>query len=170
MGKLDNPIQRIVDQDKSQLPLFIHFEHVTSNFAHINLIIGTQTIPVHLRPLLPIYIDNFFNAPILRNGERIEFEQVVMELEKDTVGYTMDSNGFGNSEMMMIVFQVEAEKYETAIRWIKELFTDNIFELEVRIPPLFFSLAMLILGGRESSQQTQNSWLTFQKQREVAIA
>ena len=138
LGTLDNPIQRMVDKDKSKLPLFMHFEHVVSNFAHINMIIGTETIPVHLRPLLPIYIDNFFNAPILRNGERIEFEQVVMELEKDTVGYTMDTNALGNSEMMRIVFQVEAEKYQIAIRWIKELFTHGIFDLEVRKRVFFF--------------------------------
>ena len=133
MGKLENPIQHAIDQDKSSLPLFIHFEHIESNFVHLTLFLGTEAVPVHLRPLLSIYLENFFNAPVMRDGNTIEFEQVVMELEKDTVGYGVDTgSALGNPEILKIVLQVEREKYETAIRWLKDLLWDGMFDLTVR--------------------------------------
>jgi Zn-dependent M16 (insulinase) family peptidase len=130
-----NPIQDIIDQDASKLPLFIHFEHIQSNFVQISVLIGTESIPVSLRPLLAVYLDNFFNSPIERDGKRIEFEQVVMELEKDTVDYEMDSaSSLGNPEGLRVMIQVEAEKYETAIRWIRCLMWDSIFDITVMCP------------------------------------
>ena len=133
MGKLNNPVQDIVDRDHSTLPLFIHFEHIQSNFVHLTLLMGTSSIPLSLRPLLTIYLENFFDAPIMRERKKIDFEQVVMELEKDTVGYTIDSgSGLGNPEILRIKFQVENEKYETAIRWLKDLLWNGVFDIEVK--------------------------------------
>ena len=132
MGPLDNPIQKLVDKDDTDLPLFIHFEHTQTNFVHINLIIGTGAIPAKLMPLLPVYIDNFFSTPISRNGETIEFEKVIIELEKDTVRYSIESaSSLGNPEVLRIQFQVEIEKYETAIRWLRTMLWDSIFDLTV---------------------------------------
>ena len=129
---LDNPIQRIVDGDSSKFPLFIHFEHVRTNFVHLTLILGTESVPVSLRPLLSVYLESFFNSPVIRNGKRLEFEQVVMDLEKDTIGYEIGSGSqLGNPEVLCIQFQVEAEKYETAIQWLKDLLFDGIFDLTV---------------------------------------
>lgn len=87
LGHLNNPIQNIIDRENADLPLFIHFEHVETNFVHLTLLLGTETIPVPLRPLLSIYLENFFNSPLLRNGKAVQFEQIIMELEKDTVSY-----------------------------------------------------------------------------------
>ncbi len=70
----------------------------------------------------------------MREGKRLEFEQVVVELEKDTVGYTIDSgSSIGNPEVLRIKFQVELEKYETAIRWLKEMLWQSIFDETVGI-------------------------------------
>ena len=129
---LDNPIQKIVDGDSSDLPLFIHFEHVRTNFVHLTLIMGTESVPVPLRPLLSIYLESFFNLPIVRNGQRLEFEQVIMDLEKDTVGYCIESGApLNNPEVITISLQVEAEKYETAIQWLKDLLFEGVFDLTV---------------------------------------
>lgn len=134
LRRLDNKVQRIVDGDKSDLPLFIHFEHIPTNFVHMSLIISTGQVPVSLRPLLSIYFENFFNTPIMREGKRIEFEQVVVELEKDTVGYSMHTgSSIGNQEVVRVRLQVELEKYETAIRWLKELLWQGIFDETVGI-------------------------------------
>lgn len=131
LGELHNPIQDIVDRD-SKSPLFIHFEHVNSNFIQIALILGTASIPVHLRPLLSLYLVNFFDAPVNRNGTRTEFEQVVVELEKDTVSYSIDSGSrVGNPEVLRISLEVEKEKYAIAIKWLKELLWDGIFDATV---------------------------------------
>lgn len=117
LGQLDNEVQRLVDKDDRQLPLFIHFEHVQSNFAHVSLIISTESVPIPLRPLLTIYLENMFTSPIERNGQRIEFEQVIKELEKDTVDYGIGiGSAIGNPEVLVMRISVEVEKYASAIQ------------------------------------------------------
>lgn len=130
MGAIENPIQTIIDGDDAGLPLFIHFEHVPTNFVHLTLLLGTESIPVVLRPLLSIYLENLFNSPLMRHGQKMEFEQVIMALENDTVSYRVDSGSFlGNPEILAIRFQVEPEKYETAIEWLRDLLENGIFDL-----------------------------------------
>lgn len=130
-GRPDHKIQKIVDADHSDLPLFLHFEHIESSFVQMAVLISAQSVPVQLRPLLSIYTEAFFNIPVQRDGETINFEQVVVELEKDTVGYAMETaRSLGNSEMLRVSFQVELEKYETAIAWIQELCWNSIFDVE----------------------------------------
>ncbi|KKA21339.1 hypothetical protein T310_4643 [Rasamsonia emersonii CBS 393.64] len=130
-GRPDHKLQKLVDADGSDAPLFIHFEHIASNFAQISLLISAQEVPVQLRPLLVVYTEAFFNLPIQRNGQTIAFEQVVVELERDTVGYSMEgARSLGNSEMLRITLQVEVEKYGTAVAWLKELAWNSIFDVE----------------------------------------
>jgi Zn-dependent M16 (insulinase) family peptidase len=130
-GRPDNKIQTLVDADKSDSSLFIHFEHIPSNFVQLSVLISADSVPVQLRPLLSIYTEAFFNIPVQRDGKTIEFEQVVVELERDTVGYSMDTaRSLGNNEMLCVSFQVELEKYENAIAWLKELCWKSIFDEE----------------------------------------
>lgn len=131
MGDLDNEVQKHVNKDKSDIPLFMHFESVPTNFVHLSIILCTGSIPLQLKPLLTLYINNFFTSPIMRDGKRIEFEQVVTELEKDTVTYRIDAgSAIGNSELLRIRLSVEREKYETAIKWLKDILFSSIFDVE----------------------------------------
>ncbi|KAJ9652020.1 hypothetical protein H2198_008721 [Neophaeococcomyces mojaviensis] len=131
VGRPSNRYQSIVEKDAKDMPLFINFEHIPSNFARVNLMISTQQLPVELRPLIPLYLESFFSLPIKRGDKTVDFEQVVIELERDTVGYDIDSaSGLGNVECLRIQFQVEIEKYDVAIRWIKELLWASIFDEE----------------------------------------
>lgn len=130
-GRPDNKIQKIIDGDESGLPLFIHFEHIPSSFVQLSVLISAQSVPIQLRPLLSVYTEAFFNIPVQRDGKTLDFEQVVVALEKDTVGYSMENaRPLGNSEMLQVSFQVEVEKYETAIAWLQELCWNSIFDVE----------------------------------------
>ncbi|KAI1376635.1 Metalloenzyme, LuxS/M16 peptidase-like protein [Hypoxylon crocopeplum] len=130
LGVHDNSAQKAIDKASPGPPLFVQFEDVTTNFVHIAVHIGTSKIPVAYKPLLSIFSDNFFNTPIQRNGDRVPFEQVVMELEKDTVSYTLDAGSrFGDSESLLIRLQVEPEKYATAIEWIRTMMFDSVFDV-----------------------------------------
>ncbi|EON97551.1 putative zinc metalloprotease protein [Phaeoacremonium minimum UCRPA7] len=129
LGTPSNPAQTAIDKAKPGLPLFVQFEDVPSNFVHITLHVGTSEVPVKLKPLLSLFSDNFFNTPIMRNGTRIEFEDVVMELEKDTISYQLSGGGkVGDPESMVIQFQIEPQKYATIIRWIRTMMYDSIFD------------------------------------------
>ncbi|KAI1446983.1 Metalloenzyme, LuxS/M16 peptidase-like protein [Annulohypoxylon stygium] len=130
LGVHQNPAQKVIDKTSSASPIFMQFEDVRTNFVHIAAHVGTSKLPVELKPLLSIFSDNFFNTPIKCGNETLSFEQVVMELEKDTVSYSLDSgNKFGDSESILIRFQVEPEKYATAIEWIRRMMFDSIFDI-----------------------------------------
>ena len=127
---LQNSAQDVINKDKD-LPLFLHFEHVQSNFVQIIVVLGTEVVPLPLRPLLAIYMDNFFNTPMIRDGKELSFEQMIMELERDTVGYGMESGqAMGNPETITIKLQVEVEKYQTAIQWLRDLIFSSIFDVK----------------------------------------
>ncbi|KAB5563042.1 Metalloenzyme, LuxS/M16 peptidase-like protein [Coniochaeta sp. 2T2.1] len=129
VGVPTNNIQKVIDQAAQGLPLFVQFENVPTNFVHVTLHVGTTNVPVKYKPLLALFTDNFFNTPVTRNAQRIEFEDVVMELEKETVSYHITGAGrIGDYESMAIQFQVEPEKYETMIDWLRTLMFDGIFD------------------------------------------
>ncbi|KAI9889816.1 MAG: hypothetical protein M1814_004918 [Vezdaea aestivalis] len=129
MGPLDNDIQKAIDEDAPASPLFIHFEHIPSNFVQIVLIVSTSTIPLKLRPLLPVYFENFFNTPVMRDGKEIPFEDVVLQLERDTVSYDIDEGSYdATPENVRVSLHCEPEKYETMIKWLLELFSKPVFD------------------------------------------
>ena len=131
LGSLENPVQRLIDEEEKDLPLFIHFEHIKSNFVSLKVVMGTEVVPINLRPLLAIYMENFFGTSMKRDRQVIPFEQVIMELEGDTVEYTMESGqGIGNSELIAINLQVEADKYQAGIQWLNDLMWSSIFDVE----------------------------------------
>lgn len=130
MGKLENEVQHKLDEDKTDLPLFIHFEHIPTNFVHINVVLNTHSIPVEVRPLLTVYLLNFFDTPITRGGKRLEYEDVVPELERDTINYSIDDgSNIDNAEVIRIRMQVEPSKYDTAIQWLHDLLYNSIFDV-----------------------------------------
>ncbi|KAH7165734.1 Metalloenzyme, LuxS/M16 peptidase-like protein [Dactylonectria macrodidyma] len=122
--------QKFIDAAPSgKLPLFLQFEDVPTNFVHITIHIGTSQVPNEFKPLMPIFTDNFFNTHITRDGEKIGFEQVVMELERDTISYSLSSaRSLGDADGLMIQFQVEPEKFAAAVEWIRTMMFDSIFD------------------------------------------
>ena len=130
MGSLTNSAQDAINKDKD-LPLFLHFEHVHSNFVQVVMVLSTEVVPVGLRPLLPIYFENFFSTPMIHEGKKIGFEQMIKELERDTVSFGMGSGQMiGNGETIIIKLQVEVEKYQTAIQWLRDLIFSSIFDIK----------------------------------------
>jgi Zn-dependent M16 (insulinase) family peptidase len=131
LGTSDNKVQKIVDKDENGLPLFIHFEHIPTSFVHFGLALGTAALPTELKPLLGVYLSNFFATPIMKDGKRIEFEQVITKLEQDTIEYSMDRGSeIGSSEMLYIPFVAEADKFETVVLWLKSMLVDSVFDTE----------------------------------------
>lgn len=127
IGKLDNTAQRIIDKDDKDFPLFMHFEHIPSNFVRIKLDLGTSSVPPGLKPLLVLYMMNLFTTPVMRGAKRVEFEDVVLDLERETVNYEIDSER-GNPEMLSISFQTEPENYESIISWLRTLLFDAVHD------------------------------------------
>jgi len=130
LGVRENSAQKQIDAAPSGAPLFVQFEDVPTNFVHISVHVGTDKLPVKYKPLLNLFSDNFFNTPIKRDGQRVDFEQVVMELEKETISYSLDpGTKVGDSESFLIRMQVEPNKYATAVEWIRTMMFDSIFDV-----------------------------------------
>lgn len=131
LGVEQNPIQQVIDRDENGLPLFIHFEHIRTSFVNFGLAIGTAGVPTELKPLLGVYLTNFFATPIMKDGKRMEFEDVIVSLEQDTIEYSLDRGSeIGNSEMIYVYFVAEAEKFETTVKWLATLLVDSIFDTD----------------------------------------
>ena len=130
LGTPDNGVQNIIDGSSKDLPLFLQFEDVPTNFVHITLLLGTSEIKTEYRPLLPLFMDNFFNTPILQDGKKVGFEEVVTRLEQDTISYSIQGGGrsMSDPEGIAISFQVEPDKYAAAIEWIRTMMFDSIFD------------------------------------------
>ncbi|KAJ6263411.1 hypothetical protein Dda_1974 [Drechslerella dactyloides] len=134
-GALSTDIQKILDKDvpsTQPFPLYLHYEHVDSNFVTINVLLSTESIPVELRPLLPLYFEYFFAAPLtLEDGTKLDYEKVVSLLEKDTVGYAIQSaSGMQASESIRIRMEVEPDKYAATIRWLRLFMWNIAFDTE----------------------------------------
>jgi len=129
MGQLDNEIQKIVDDADDGTPLFLHFEHIPSNFVRIKLHMCTASVPTELKPLISLYLENLFTAPINRDGKRVEFEDVVSEFEKETTWYYAGSAS-GNSELVAIQLMTEPQNYESIISRLRAVLFDAIRDPE----------------------------------------
>ncbi|EKD13113.1 uncharacterized protein L3040_007817 [Drepanopeziza brunnea f. sp. 'multigermtubi'] len=129
LGAPENKAQKIIDSANSDLPIFLQFEDVPTNFVHLTLLLGTSQVKTEHRPLLSLFMDNFFNTPIMQDGKRVEFEEVVTKLEQDTISYSVGGGGrMNDAEGLVIQFQIEPDKYETAIKWIRTMMFDSIFD------------------------------------------
>lgn len=128
-GRRDNEIQKVIDRDREN-PLFIHFEHIPSNFVQVVVQMGTSELPADLKPLVSLYLLNLFTTPVTKHGRRVEFEQVITMLEEDTASYNA-GGGLGNSDMLRVEIVVEPEKYVDAIEWLKTLLFDSILDVQV---------------------------------------
>ena len=144
MGKVENNIQRIVDRDDNKNALFLHFEHAKMKFVNINMTFSTSSIPVDLKPLLFIFAYNYYDSPIYRNGERIEFEEVRKGITEETAGHHILVGSWdNNAELLTITSLVEPEKYPIIIQKHKELLFDSIMDIEVASP--FYNITHIVL-------------------------
>ncbi len=151
MGELRNDVQDIIDQDDNRSELFMHFEQIPSEFVRMKLTIGTGVVPLELKPLIYLYMMNFFATPVMREGKRMEFEDVILQLEKETVNFGMSVEG-SNNEMLYASFQTEPQYYASVIGWLKTLLFDAIHDPERLLASLTKILADIPDEKRSGSQ------------------
>jgi Zn-dependent M16 (insulinase) family peptidase len=128
LGTTENKVQKLINTEKDS-PLFIQFEHVPTNFVSLTVLLANSGISVELRPLLSLFIENFFNTPIMKDGEKVDFQHVVTELEKDTISYSISGGSrIGDAEGIAIQFQIEPDKYIKVVQWVRTLMFNSVFD------------------------------------------
>lgn len=120
----------------SDLPFRIQVDHIPSNFVSVRCYMDSSDLPDRLRPYLELYLECVFQLPIRRDGVLIPFEQVVKELNAEAVS---TSNGIGIirggsnfecgvfSHAVNLSLKFEADKYDSAVRWMRELLYQTEF-------------------------------------------
>lgn len=75
------------------------------NFVYIMIYVGIVVVLDEFKLLMLIFSDNFFNIYIKCDGKFVNFEQVVMEFEKDMVSYGFSFVClFGDFDGIMVQF------------------------------------------------------------------
>lgn len=124
--------------DLTKAPIFTYFDHVNTNFVYMFILMDTKSIPFEERLYLPLLLEAFFESPITRGDKTISYENVVSELESDTVS-TRNHIGIGTSgrfscgpysNTVSIMLQVEEAKYKRGIAWLRELLYQTQFNTE----------------------------------------
>ena len=107
---------------------------INSSFIEISIHFFVDTTrgvaTSELISLLPIYLDSFFSLPVTRaDGTKLDFEEVVRQLETETLSYTIDS-GRPLQEDIAVRMKVTKDKYSVAIGWLRDLIWGSDFSIE----------------------------------------
>ncbi|KZT30492.1 hypothetical protein NEOLEDRAFT_1126056 [Neolentinus lepideus HHB14362 ss-1] len=130
----DPELVRHVGKDGEELPFFVQYDHVQSDFVTIHAFFSLADLPNRLRPYLSVYLASFFSLPIKRStGEELSHEEVVNRLDDETVSYeanlgTAIPSGF--PELLRVSIKTEVGMYEKAVAWLKDLLYGSQFDKE----------------------------------------
>lgn len=96
-------------------------------------------VPSELRNYLPLLLESLLELPVERDGKIIPYEDVVAQLNDDTVS-SCTSIGLGGgrslfkcgnySQTCIVNLQVEVSKYEIGLQWMRELLYRTVFTAE----------------------------------------
>ncbi|CAH0557668.1 unnamed protein product [Brassicogethes aeneus] len=126
--------------DLSDTPIFTYFDHIKTNFVYLFAMLDTSSIPSELRAYLPLLLESLLELPVNRDGRIVPYEEVVAQLNHDTVctevGVGLGGGGrqtfkCGNySSTVIVSMQVEAAKYEAGANWMREILYNTVFDAE----------------------------------------
>lgn len=95
-------------------------------------------LPAHLRPYATVWQDSFFSLPIVRaDGSKLSHEDVINQLNDQTVDYFVDYGAGGAfEELMRVQLKVEKHQYANSVAWLRDLIFGSVFSVDRFVPPL----------------------------------
>ncbi|KAG1416659.1 hypothetical protein G6F58_005871 [Rhizopus delemar] len=130
---ISNHIQNCINEDnESDIPLFIQYDHVKSHFVNLSAYISGSSIPFHLLPYTRLFLQCIFSLPIEKDGKLIPYEDVVKGLEEDTIYYEADLGTSTYKFKELVVFKLKAKtsKFKNIIQWLKDILWNTRFTAE----------------------------------------
>ncbi|CCH44812.1 hypothetical protein BN7_4381 [Wickerhamomyces ciferrii] len=121
-------VSKILQNTPQNFPLYINIDQFKSEFISIDILLSSLEIPQDLLPYFDIFSE-LFTLPLEINGKTIPYEQVIKDLQNDTVEayfYTAFNNQF--SELIDAKIQVKKQDYYKAIDWFKKIFWNTKFD------------------------------------------
>ena len=161
LGSGSGRIQKLVDAaDTANMPLFVQFDDVPWKFIEISVHVTMAGVPLNLLPLVPVFVENFFKTPIRRDGKVVDYEDVVKDIQRDTIDYHIDSaDWLGDKNSLMVNFSIEPDKYVTAIGWLRTMALDSVFDPErllVAVGKLYADVPEAKRDGHDMAEQVSD--------------
>ncbi|KAF3427311.1 hypothetical protein E2986_02562 [Frieseomelitta varia] len=115
--------------DISKLPFYTYLDHVNTNFVYMFVIMNTADVKKEYKPYIPLLLELLMECPVMRNNQLIPYEEIVAELEADTISNDTSLGVTSSlrfscgpySYTALLMLHLEMEKYEKGVQWIKEL-------------------------------------------------
>ncbi|THH28068.1 hypothetical protein EUX98_g6115 [Antrodiella citrinella] len=151
--QVDNEaLEKHIAADGSPSSFFVQYDHVQSDFVSVHAYFSLAKLPDRLRPLISTYLSSLFSLPVTRsNGEHLTHEEVVNQLDNDTVSYEVSLGVNGAfAETLRVTIKVEVSNYESAVAWLKDLVYGSEFtkdRLQVTVAKILQSLPELKRDG-----------------------
>ena len=123
-----NEVEKYLDQDPSDHPLNLVFSHTSTQFVTIALYITTKDLPAHLLPYLQLYLDSFFALPVERDGEIVDYEKIVAEVNRIAISHRAIMGADEVTEVLNIKLRTEKNQYKDAVKLLSELFVHSVFD------------------------------------------
>ncbi|KAF9978178.1 hypothetical protein BGZ73_003559 [Actinomortierella ambigua] len=174
-GTFDNEVQKHLNKDQADIPYFIEFDHIHSEFVELSLVMLTTDVAPHLRPYLELYFESFYSLPLIDpvTGLETSYEDVVKLLDLDTVnrGCFMGLNGSYNQTITAFL-KTERSKYAQVISWLHKMTWHTRFDperLKVITTKLINDLPMQKRDGSRMSRECMNE-LVFDNEKSNTAA
>ncbi|CAE6445118.1 unnamed protein product [Rhizoctonia solani] len=182
VGKVESGLQDHLDKDPVELPYFVQYDHIQSDFVTVSAYLSTTSLPDHLRPYISLYLTSFFALPIIRpDGTRNSHEDLIKKLDEVTVAYNADcgpvaaddtNNGANRNfaDTICIAIKAELSQYETVVGLLGDLLYSPEYvkdRLEVNVAKLLQSIPEQKRDGDTIMKAISRS-LTFEISKSVS--
>ncbi|XP_063241639.1 uncharacterized protein C05D11.1-like [Bacillus rossius redtenbacheri] len=122
----------------ADVPVRMHLDNLRTNFVYVFVLMDTSRVAAAQRAYLPLLLECLLELPVLRDGRLVPYEEVVAELETDTISTSVRLGLESASRFhcgpycstACLLLQVEPAKYERCISWIRELLYQTQFTTE----------------------------------------
>ncbi|XP_066250958.1 uncharacterized protein C05D11.1-like [Euwallacea similis] len=145
--------------DLSKTSIFTYFDDLKTSFVYLYAIMDTSNIPSNLRIYLPLLLESLLELPIERKGVIVPYEQVVAQLNDDTVcSNTSLGLGAGGlftcgsySQSVTLSLQLETSKYQKGLNWIEDLLYHTQFTAE-RLKVIALKMSNAVAQSKRSGR------------------
>ncbi|ONH69973.1 Presequence protease 1, chloroplastic/mitochondrial [Cyberlindnera fabianii] len=142
--------KKVLDDTPVNLPLYINIDQFKSEFISISILMSSMEIPERLLPYFEIFVE-IFSLPLEINGKTVPYEDVVRDLQNETVEHSLyDSFNGQYAELVNAHIQVKKENYAKAIEWFQKIFWYTKFDksrVKVAVDKLINSIPSVKRSG-----------------------
>ncbi|XP_067661811.1 uncharacterized protein C05D11.1-like [Haliotis asinina] len=118
----------------AEIPFMFQLDHIHTNFVQIVALLDSSTVPQKLKYYLPLFCEVLLESPILRDGKLVSHEEVIAQLEADTLSSSVGLGVRGGKfscgsfpQVASVELKVEEDRYNQGVTWLKELLYQTQF-------------------------------------------